>query len=755
MQRQRHLFIGYGDTNMAFDRFLIAPIEGGLQTDLKPWLIPDDAFSRLNNAYIFRGRLRKRFGSILMNADVAQAVAPLYSRLSVFLGNADANGEFPFTAIPGEVLNVGSMFSVGDEMFTVTTVPSVVGNATTLSTTGASTGTVRLDSTGPNVYQFRASGVNLPLANEVVYWYPATPVMGFITYYNGDPLGEPTYAFDQQFSYQFTNNEWARFGTAIWTGSNSDFFWGTTWTGALPSDKILFVTNDTEADGIKYWDGTVWTDASFEVESGIFLDTCRMLVVYKNRLVALNTVENGLRYDNRARWASYGNPFRVNGWRKDLSGNGSALDAGTEENIISCAFVRDRLIVFFEESTWELAYTGNDAQPFAWQKLNSNLGADSTFSAVPLDRVSLVVGNVGIHACDGRGVERIDDKIPDTIWEAKDDNSGVDRIHGIFDYFAEQVYWTFPNIDTNEYSSTFPNRVLVYNFVTKSWAFNDDSLTCFGYYFARSASAVNWDSTEVTWSNNQVSWDSGFGQSGNQDIIAGNQQGYIVVINPFQTSNAPALQITNLDDTGTTVRVTCYDHNMNVNEFVNLQFLNGLTGPFNGAYKIVSIISEDQFDVDASDILAALQAGQTYIGGGVISRLSRIDISTKQYNFYSKEDRNSYVQMINFLVDRTESGEVMVDYMLGSSTQGNVSSAASTGALLGTSVLETSAYSLYPQEQTQERLWHPVYTQADGNAVQLRIYLSDEQLADLDIANSWFQLHAMMFYAVKTTSRQQ
>lgn len=40
---------------MAFDRFLIAPMQSGLQTNLRPWLIQDDAFSQLNNAYLFRG----------------------------------------------------------------------------------------------------------------------------------------------------------------------------------------------------------------------------------------------------------------------------------------------------------------------------------------------------------------------------------------------------------------------------------------------------------------------------------------------------------------------------------------------------------------------------------------------------------------------------------------------------------------------------------------------------------------------------
>jgi hypothetical protein len=180
---------------MAFDRFMIAPIEGGLQKDVKPFLIPNDAFEQLNNAYIFRGRITKRFGSKLMNQGVAPEVAQQYSRLRIQIGTTDANGELAFTSLSGTALNAGSLFSVGTQFYTVTTVPSIVGNATTLSTSGTSVGTVRLDSTGPNVYQFRLAGVTLSLGTLPVYWYPANPVMGFTLYENNTSLEDPTYAF--------------------------------------------------------------------------------------------------------------------------------------------------------------------------------------------------------------------------------------------------------------------------------------------------------------------------------------------------------------------------------------------------------------------------------------------------------------------------------------------------------------------------------------------------------------------------------
>jgi hypothetical protein len=545
-------------------------------------------------------------------------------------------------------------------------------------------------------------------------------------------------------------------------------------------------------------------------------------------------------YTNRARWSAFGDPLANGAWRQDIPGQGNALDAATMEDIVSCSFIRDRLIVFFERSTWELVFTGNQAQPFTWQKLNTELGAESTFSAVPFDKYCLAVGNVGIHACNGVNVERIDNKIPDSVWSIHDGSTNIERIYGIRDYYAEQVYWTFPNIDTNSFSSTYPNKILVYNYKTGSWAFNDDSITAFGYYYAASQSAITWDSTDVTWDNTEITWDSGVSQTLNQQIVAGNQEGFVFIVDSNQTQNCPALQITqitlsnestpgstngsgNLSGTvsgssgaignyfvignqiftvvvtngsmvvsgsgpggaagtfntatgafvitgsnastivlffgpGTSnVKLTVINHNLNVQDYIYIEFLNGLTGPFLSLYQVSSIIDANTFTIVAPDIHGVLLTGSLYTGGGIISRLSQIDILTKQFNFYVDENRNATVQRTDFLVDRTDSGEFTVDYLVSSSSQGLLADAQLSGALQGTGVVETYPYNAayYPYEQYQDRLSHPTYLNAEGQCIQLRIYLSDTQMRTYAITTSAFQMHAMTIFTQKTSDRLQ
>jgi hypothetical protein len=99
---------------MATDKFLIGYTDNqsGLQSNLKPWLLTDNAFATLENAYVWRGRVRKRFGSTLMGS------SQLQSRLRILLGATDGSGNFSAT-VPGVVFGVGQMFSVGNDTFTV------------------------------------------------------------------------------------------------------------------------------------------------------------------------------------------------------------------------------------------------------------------------------------------------------------------------------------------------------------------------------------------------------------------------------------------------------------------------------------------------------------------------------------------------------------------------------------------------------------------------------------------------------------
>lgn len=796
---------------MAYDRFLIAPLDSGLQTDLKPWLISDSAWEQLQNAYLFRGRVRKRFGAIISGTSVQG------SRLRVALSGGAAvgttNGAGNATGtVPGSIFGIGQQFSIGTTIYTVyqTGTPAAMfkTDATTTATYNTTTG----------AYNF----VGAPI-NTQIYFYPATPVMGLTQYEIGAVNQHPSIAFDRQFAYSFSGGSWNRITSTpnpIWHGSDSQFFWSTNWQGLTPDAVDLFTTNfnvpaGTGAltdDPIWVYDGTNWNPFTYSPVAAIntgntqpytvtratavtgaiilsYVQSALIIVAFKNRLVLLNTIENNANgatayntgtptttgitptnyqtstntaYPWRARYSQYGSPFARNAWLEQnqvftpnigatllTAQGGGYVDAATEEGIVSAEFIKDRLMVYFERSTWELVYSGNEIQPFNWQKINTELGSESTYSIVSFDKVVLGIGETGVHACNGSNVERIDSKIPDQVFQIRNANEGDRRVHGIRDYDVEQTYWTFPSI-TNTIASkndVFPNQVLVYNYKTGTWAFNDDSMTAFGYF--EQQTGMTWASSTTTWGQSNFSWQSGTLQANHRQIIAGNQQGFIFIISPDSGRNAPALQITNMtNDYEPTV--TIINHNIPENSYVYIENVQGLTGVNDIIYFVTQVV-----DINTIKIGFNLFGAGTYTGGGTITRVSQIQMKSKQWNPYVDKDKNFYLAKINFAVQKTTNGEVTVNYFTSSTNLEMVQEGQDSGALLGTNILETFPYDDFPLEKQQTRLWHPVYFQGDGECVQIYITLSPEQMAQKAIVFEDFQLEAILLMCTPTSSRLQ
>lgn len=730
---------------MALDRFLIAPFKSGLQNDLKPWLIPEDAFEELRNAYVFRGRVIKRFGSYLIPpiTSVDSSVAQLSSRLRINIGTTDGSGDLSNNlpaVLPGVDGAIGQMFSIGTEIFTVYQASGA------MLTTGSATTHTFTVATGAYVFEGAA-------ATTDVYFYPALPVMGFAVYEQPEINDEFTYAFDTRFAYRYAAQGWTRLGTgaaATWTGDDSEFFWSTSYRGATADATLLFTTNYNVTDKMRYWDGTIWTSFYPLINATDTIQTARIIIPFKDRLLLLNVIENdgaNKTYVNRCRFGWDGSPVNAAAFRTDSAGKGGVIDIPTKEAIISAQLLKDRLIVFCERSTWELAYTGNQILPFVFQQINSELGVESSFSIVPFDKIVLGIGDVGIHACDGLNVDRIDQKIPEYVFNIHNqENDGTKRVHGIRDYSQEMVYWCIP---TDQNNDKFPRHVLVYNYNNGSWAVNDDSITCFGYL--QRDQDLRWEDLTFTWEEWESPWNSGTFQSEFPNIIAGNQEGFTFIVTPQDiTRNAPSLQITNLVISGNTVTITAVNNNLREGDYILIENANGITWPDSQTSIIKPILTVTTVDT-ADDTLTINISGAsgTYTGGGTMARVSRIDIKTKQYNFYNEIGENIYIPVVDFLVDNNPDGEVTIDYLPSSSERDMRQDGIDSGAILGTGILETSAYDDVPLESSQNRFWHPFYPQIEGECAQFRIYLSDEQMEDSANSLGGFGINAMLFYTQK------
>ena len=780
------------------DRFYIGPYdaESGLTTDLKPFMIPDSAFSTLNNAYIFRGRIKKRFGTRWFGQTQQQSRLRMSvkNNMEVVIttdGSGSANG-----IVAGASGAVGQQFTIGTTIFTV----SVLGSPGTLLVSNGSATTATFDtSTGAFIFVgVKDSGGNIVM-NQTVFWYPALPVMGLETYQNSSINAEQLIAFDTKYAYIYTTG-WDRLdgeaigngGASVWKGSNSQFFWTTTYTGASigantdPSVFVFYVTNfnqnesnfmrtlypDPAPNGpLKWHNFSPTINAAPQSTNTIILISALILVAFKNRLLAFNVWENvngtATNYSNRMRYSAIGSPLTANAWRTDIPGNGGGVDCPTLQAIVTVEFVKDRLIVFMEQSTWEIVYTNNQAEPFVWQQINTEFGAESTFSIVPFDKVAIGVGNIGIIACTGANVERIDNKIPDAVFDIHIADSGVNRVYGIRDYYTEMLYWTYPADDDNA-SFPYPNRVLVYNYKNGTWAFNDDSFTVFGYYQpVTGQNLVTWDDPVITW-DDEVSWDSGELEAQFRNVVAGNQEGWTFIVDREYPLNAPSLQISNMVvNANNNITITAIDHNMRVGPTEYL-FFQGIAGSgnlttINGTISAVAtVVDPNTFTINFQGPLIS----GNYSGGGLLARVSNIQILTKQYNFYKQHGRNFFISKVDFLVDsdgnqtnedptQISDGQIQVNYYVSTAPNNMVTDAIGTGTLLGTSVLETFAYPDVPFEQYATQLWHPVYIQADGEFIQLYLNFTDDMMRNVLVRDAIFELHSMIFHTAQSAYRLQ
>jgi len=732
-------------------------MKSGLQTGVKAFAIADDAYAQLNNAYVFRGRLRKRFGSRFIPVQTAptNGYEHLSSRLRIKIGTTDAiTGNFTAQTVPVSAPNtpivtpaVGQIFSIGTAIYTVTALgvpadllrsdglPQGTHPATFNTTTGA------LNITNVNLY---------PLTD--VYYYPSQAVTGLgELHYDGEDFD--SIAFDGSYAYKRANTGWdvltGDFSTQYWKSTDHDFFWTCNSRGATANSNIFFATNYTIADGIKYWNGANWIDyAPYTISNTQWINSAKIIIPFGRRLLMFNTLEwNGATdtptiHANRVRFSQIGDPLEVNGaaeliaFREDIPGKGGWEDIPIKEDIVSVTRLRNRLIVKCEHSVWELAQTGFDGRPFVFQEISREFGSRATFGEIIMDDTSVGIGAAGIVACDGNSAQRIDNDIPDDIFAIGNINEGSIRIHGIRDYKAEMLYWSVPSeAVSSEYP--FPDRVIVYNYKTHSWAFNEDSFTCFGYIL-NTTNSNDWAHDSGLWQDDNSTWQDVYSVPKGRVIIAGNQEGFVSLIEAAETRNAAVLQITNIVIVGTIATLTIINHNLSENSYiyVNNALFTNAANPINDRIYLVDTCPTN----NTITIEIAATTAETYLGNGTVERVSAIDILTKQYNFYANKGSDLAIDRVNFLVDSTSNGEITVDYNLSTATTSMIEEATLTGALMGNSVLETYPLAATPFESLQNQFWHTIYISSTGQFVQLHLMQTKEQMLAFDLQDDGTKL---------------
>lgn len=695
--------------------------DGGLNQYSKPYLQNDKAFTELENAYVWRNRVKKREGLKLVGR--LRRVLTLTA-----MGNISAAGAgtFTFNIFTG----LGLLVTEPDaqiELGNITAISIAIGAPINQTLTdSAGTGVLTVVGAGPitsasinyatGVLSITFSGAaGASAATFSGAYYPGLPVMGIDNREQAGTNDEQTIYFDTKYAYILSAGLFQEFiaGTT-WSGTDADFFWCANYRGSTPQSRLFFTTNFVvnASNPIRYTDGATWTNFAPLVSAADTLYQARILIPYYGRLLALNVYEGttaggyggAVNIFNRCRFSQIGNPVAVDAWRSDLFGKGGFIDAPTSEAIISAIFFKNTLIVGFERSTWQLRYVGEYGLPFIWERISSDFGTESTFSSLLFDDGVLSVGNRAIISATAVNVQRIDLAIPDIVFdEFQNNEEGLERVQGIRDYQRELAFWCYHDADTE---GKFPNRSLLFNYRNNTFAIFRNNVTVFGTY--QRSDAITWDSTTVDWDDMEVDWSNGDNQTLYPIIVCGNQQGYIHEYG-YTSFDNPSLSITDIDMSVSPNVLTIKNHNLEQGDASasiqdgDIIYITGAlydtlgTAPTNNLNgQLFSIQNIYPYDADNVALFTwnfstqqyeatPVQAGPpTYIGGGEVTILPQLYAQTKDFNPYQDRGHGLKMSYIDFLTDATPYAAFSVQLFIngGNSVLGNL--------LIGNKESETS-----------------------------------------------------------------
>jgi hypothetical protein len=744
----------------------------GLVQDREEFLLPDDAYPTLLNAYIFREHILRKQGFSLLG------------RLQRNIGTTSNAGAITVTIVPNKIQPGIASFVIGTDIFTDPSPPGTIG-LINLLTNGAGTGTLNL-TTG-------VLAITGSIANTPVQYFPGLPVMGIRIRELADSTNDQTVFFDQNYAYVFvplTGFQEFIPGTT-WNASNQpvsgvQFFWSTNyWIGGTVNNpfatgnKLFWVTNNSgnlsPPDPPRITDGSTWVNffpsAWSQIDATTFLTNYLCNLPYRGRMVTFNTWEgtsaaSSINYSNRIRWATIGNPFipysagppAKGSWRDDIRGQGGFLDIPTSEDIVSVGFVRDNLVIYCERSTWQLRYTGRSIAPFQIEKVNSELGTESTFSAIQFDTSLVGIGDKGIVECDSYKSERIDIKIPDFVYQFNGLNNGTSRVQGIRDFPNRLAYWTIPL--TGFYDGLvatsariFPNIRLMYNYENDSWALFTDSLTALGNY--QEQSGRTWLNTPQSWINCPFPWiDDPFGDP---IILGGNQQGFIQRLAGASgnggeaTTNGVSLFISNITG-GSPIVVTSPNHNLITNNapgskgsVIGISGIVGNYSSLNGGIYGVVVVDANNFQLwtyDPADdqfSIATTSAALAYQGGGLINIRENFSVVSKKFNFLD-EGQNIQLGYFDILMVSTQVGAIALRVFLDYNDE-DASNIVPFNAIdddLITDTPDTFFNSIIPTSMSTQnniegtKFWQRVYCATRANFITLQFTFNNAQMVGIE-----------------------
>ena len=313
------------------------------------------------------------------------------------------------------------------------------------------------------------------------------------------------------------------------TGDNTDFFWSENWDHD-GSSETTYITNNQNA--IQIYNGTHLRQLSIDIgldsaRAGVNdVNSCRLIIIFKERVVLFSTNEEGTDYFQRARWSTIKDP---QSWP-----TANFKDAPTSDVIKAVGFIGNELYVWFERSVWRFIWTGDSNNPFEWERVSETEGSVAQMSLVTQDDRQFAVGAARIQLFNGRDVMAADTLIPDFILEWNLDslffsNSLLldEEKHILMSYVSGDA--SSDDSDQPDDGNVYADRAVVINYEDDNFATYSLPIHTMG--FSNVENDLTWDDILEAWEDIEYSWNAGQGESGFPITLMGNHLGKIFQLN--------------------------------------------------------------------------------------------------------------------------------------------------------------------------------------------------------------------------------
>jgi hypothetical protein len=231
------------------EKIVVGPINRGLKSDREAFVIDNDSFPTLVNAYQWRGRVKRKRGTSLLG------------RLSRFLAITDGSGNRVVTITPQPISSGISTFVIGSDIFVDPGGASPV-NLVTNSTTGSAT-------------LNRTTGVLTITTSQpttAIIYYPTLPVMGLEDLAINANQFPGTLAFDTRYSYNIlTASPFSIYDVSFYnnpaTGTYAGYVQKGTWT------RTSWNGQDYQQFWTVNYQGALWATNGIALLNGVFSPT--------------------------------------------------------------------------------------------------------------------------------------------------------------------------------------------------------------------------------------------------------------------------------------------------------------------------------------------------------------------------------------------------------------------------------------------------------------------------------------------------